>query len=104
MTHGVDEMRLAETDSAIDEQRIVARARARRRRHRSRVGELIRWTDHERFESILRVQIGRGPRRLRRAWRRCRLEALCGSPVWFCQRFVDLPVDLDARNLGARAQ
>src|SRR4051812_22237025 len=96
-------MRLAETDAAVDEQRVVARARIAGRSIGCCVRQLIRRTDDERLEAVLWVQIRRRARRFRLALRRRRFDAF-GAPIRFDQVLVDLPVDLDVLNRRLRAQ
>ena len=53
---GVHQMRLAHTDAAINEQRVVAARGVHRDRLRGRVGKLIARPNDERFERKFRIQ------------------------------------------------
>jgi hypothetical protein len=59
VTDGLEQMGLAEADAAVDEERVVGLGGDFGDRLRGRVGHLIRGTDHEGLEGVLRVQ-GRG--------------------------------------------
>ena len=53
---GVHQVRLAESDAAVDEERVVRPRRRLRHRARGGVGELVRRPDDERVERVARVQ------------------------------------------------
>ena len=56
MTDGVQEMRLAEPDSAVDEERVVRARWELGHGLARRLGELVRRADHERVERVARVE------------------------------------------------
>src|SRR5262249_14861300 len=60
LADGLHEMGLAETDAAVNEQRII---RARRRLRDGKTGcmrNFVVWTDDERFERVPRIESGNG--------------------------------------------
>ena len=76
LSDGLDQMRLAQTCAAVDEQWIERTAQILSDRQRRRVGELIRAPDHEGAEPIPRIEHRR--RQLgRRSGRRCSDRNLC---------------------------
>jgi hypothetical protein len=54
VTDGVEKMRLAETDTAVDEQRVVGSGRQLGNRVARGLGELVRIPDDERIERVAR--------------------------------------------------
>ena len=65
MSDGVHQVRLAEADPAVDEERVIRARRRLRDRPAGRVGELVRRSDDEGVEGVARVQS-------RRTWLRDR--------------------------------
>src|SRR5882724_7447727 len=63
LANGLHQMRLAETDAAVNEQRIVSPRRRLRDRKASGMRYLIVRTDHKRFERVSRIEPGHGCRR-----------------------------------------
>jgi hypothetical protein len=57
---GVHQMRFSLTDTAVDEQRVVAARRIAGHRSSSRVGELVAGTNHEVFELEFRIELAAG--------------------------------------------
>ena len=58
LTDGLHQMRLAQTDSAIDEQRVVCARRSLRHGKTRRVRNLIVRTDHKRFKCVPWIESG----------------------------------------------
>ena len=52
----LQEVRLAEADAAVDEQRVVRLARRARRRRRGRVRQAVARAGHEVVEDVIRIQ------------------------------------------------
>ena len=67
---GVHQVRLAEADAAVDEERVVGQRRRLGDGAAGRVGELVRRADDEGVEGVARVQALRGDRRRFRHRRR----------------------------------
>ena len=86
MADGLEEVGLAETDPAVDEERVVGAGRGFGHGQGSGVGEFTVGSDHERIEHVVRVEpLGAGDSgRFRRLLGR---DGLCGS-----DRFADMPV------------
>ena len=56
LADGVQQMGLAQTDPAVEEQRVVRLAGRLRHRQRGGVGKIVVVADHERVERVLRVE------------------------------------------------
>jgi hypothetical protein len=66
-TNGVEQVRLAEANTAIDEERVICARRELRRGPTGRVGELVRGSDDKGVEGVAWIQpFGRAVRRGRR--------------------------------------
>jgi len=63
VTDGVHEVRLAEADTAVDEEGVVGTRRGLGDGAAGGVGKLIGWPDDERLEEVARIQPGAGRRR-----------------------------------------
>ncbi len=61
VAHGVEQVGLAQTGVAVDEQRVVGRRRLLGHRHGRSVGEAVRRPDHELLEGVVRIQGGPHP-------------------------------------------
>ena len=82
MADGVEEMRFAEPDSAVDEERVVRARRQLRDRLRRRLRELVRGPDDEGVERVARVEtfdVGAPPRERRRGRSVC--DAIGGGRI-----------------------
>ena len=96
VTDGIDQMGLAEADTTIDEERVVAPAGVGAASDAGGVCELIGRPDDEVLEAVFRVEV----RGLRGAWRRPRLrrsrrgDRLARGLRLFAERFVELPANL----------
>ena len=101
---GLEEVRLAQSGGAVDEQRVVGPARRLGHRQRRRLREAVRGAGHERVEGVLRIDVGgsiAGRRRERLGGGRDRSEAdaLAGEVdeglVEIVHRQVELVLDAD---------
>src|SRR5215510_6039479 len=78
LANGLHQMCLAETDAAVNKQRIVRARRCLRDGETRRVRDFVVWTNDERFECVPRIESGNG-----RAWPCVHLR---GQRFLYCRR------------------